>query len=518
MLETQAPEEDHDPLTEQLSELAKILGPGLGAPLPQGDGPGSPPPTVSETPPETSRRTPETAAETDGSSTAVAPASSSRPVPDEGTAGVPPASGPCSGHDAHRGQHRRWSEAEGQWGRGPGVVVDGRDGELRESPPGAGSGCSGRPLPGGESRDLPRSRAASPPLPPPPPRQGDGGVTTRRRPGAGAPEETGRRRPASSEAARGSRHGSEGPAEATTPSREGATAVDAEPHRPGAALPPRLPSRAVDEPRVQGSGGGIVAPPLSPWTPAASKDAPAGDGSGDGGPRSPGAGTGGQAAGDVPGWRPPGLSRPSDHSGRSPRAPRTPTGRDDPARLESRGESPRVQLDGGPEARKEPDGRPTDGLLDRPLGEEGYEGQGGREALGATQGGELSPSYCIEVLPASSSVVAGGKRRAVIEVDLPGVAGNRCRGRRSGIGGANTPSPDDHASDVTAGGEHDSRSPGGGSSAPEFELDVTSDSLDLRLPGLYALSLAMPFQIDVDSVTARFVASRSVLKVSALAN
>lgn len=48
---------------------------------------------------------------------------------------------------------------------------------------------------------------------------------------------------------------------------------------------------------------------------------------------------------------------------------------------------------------------------------------------------------------------------------------------------------------------------------PEFQLDVASGRLDLRVPGLYRLSVGMPFPIDADGARAKFSKKRATLTI-----
>lgn len=125
---------------------------------------------------------------------------------------------------------------------------------------------------------------------------------------------------------------------------------------------------------------------------------------------------------------------------------------------------------------------------------------------------EREPTYTIEecVLPQSgdkSNEAAGPITRdrrqgVVVVVNLPDIAS----ADRQWKEGTDTGSDRGHSS---------RRSQRRKFSLIDVELDVFSDSLAMRIPGLYRLHIHLPFPVDNDDVTAKFSKARSTLTISA---
>lgn len=178
--------------------------------------------------------------------------------------------------------------------------------------------------------------------------------------------------------------------------------------------------------------------------------------------------------------------------------------------------------------------RPSPG---RSTGRETVPREGVEDAPGTQQSGigregtEREPLYRMEVIPADPTTV-NGKRRVIVVIEVPEAVNGRADepptgGKDPGSGGDVSGVPSEKGTgqqsrDSITGDAACSGSSRGAASgknardiASEFELDVTSKILELRVPGLYKLVLEMPFSIDADGVVARFSKLRAGLCIIA---
>lgn len=151
----------------------------------------------------------------------------------------------------------------------------------------------------------------------------------------------------------------------------------------------------------------------------------------------------------------------------------------------------------------------------------------------ATRGGkrttpveEVEPTYRVEEIPRQDATAGTGARggtpssvnvgsgqndganlrRLVVVIDLPAMVPGAGRG-----GGSQHSGGGRHGAE----GEGLRKTASGADGTACFELDVAPCTLDLRVPGLYKLSLDLPFAVDADLVTAKFSRKRAALTVSA---
>lgn len=178
--------------------------------------------------------------------------------------------------------------------------------------------------------------------------------------------------------------------------------------------------------------------------------------------------------------------------------------------------------------------RPSPG---RSTGRETASREGIEDVPGTRQSGigregiEREPPYRMEVVPADPTTV-NGKRRVIVVIEVPEAVNGRAEeppkgGKNPGNRGGGSEDADEKGTeqrsrDSIAGDAACSDSSREAASsknardiASEFELDVTSKVLELRVPGLYKLVLEMPFTIDADGVVARFSKLRAGLCITA---